>query len=168
MSLTLLIVNSLIGEYWLPPSLPPSHLFDILPCIWVSFFSIFCFFYVSFCSSLSRFHCISIQLSSLLLCLSLLLFLFLLALLVWLLPLLYLIISRPLPYPPSLPYAILQYLTLPYPTVPYPTLPHPRDINIKARSVSQLQDEEKARSYTGKMLPGDNINEVRTGCCRTG
>ena len=38
-----------------------------------------------------------------------------------------------------------------------------RDSSAKAKSVAQLQEEEKARSYTSKMLPGDNINEVRTG-----
>ena len=45
--------------------------------------------------------------------------------------------------------------------------PSIRDSNARAKSVAQLREEEKARSYTSKMLPGDNINEVRTGYCST-
>ena len=48
-------------------------------------------------------------------------------------------------------------------TLVHISVPWIRDSSAKAKSVSQLQEEEKARSYTSKMLPGDNINEVRTG-----
>ena len=36
-----------------------------------------------------------------------------------------------------------------------------RDSRVK--SVQELVDAEKAMSYTGKMIPGDTINEVRRG-----
>ena len=59
---------------------------------------------------------------------------------------------------------ILIILTIILALVLFPSI---RDSNARAKSVAQLRDEEKARSYTSKMLPGDNINEVRTGYCST-
>ena len=59
---------------------------------------------------------------------------------------------------------ILIILTIILALVPFPLI---RDSNARAKSVAQLREEEKARSYTSKMLPGDNINEVRTGYCST-
>ena len=59
---------------------------------------------------------------------------------------------------------ILIILTIILALLPFPLI---RDSNARAKSVAQLREEEKARSYTSKMLPGDNINEVRTGYCST-
>ena len=57
---------------------------------------------------------------------------------------------------------ILIILTIILALLPFPLI---RDSNARAKSVAQLRDEEKARSYTSKMLPGDNINEVRKVYC---